>query len=415
MKKKVLIIGNSAKEYALAKAFSEHCEVFVAPGSDTIKEFANCVDIREDSVSELLEFVMENAINLTVPCSLIALNTDMVEVFSKNNQQIFAPSKDSAKLVLDKALMKKVLYKLRIPTPKFGIFEKPNMVLDYVKNLKNPFVLKTNEPSSAVVLKTFAEAKNIVESAFAQKSQRMIIEDYIWGTSFSFYTITDGYKALPLGSSIVYRHSLEGDGGQLTSGMGSCVPNYKMSVEQEYFLMDNVIYPTLDYLEIEGNPYTGILGVSGIITEDGRIQVLGYLPFMQDCDCQGILNFLDLSLYNLFESCVIGSFSDEVDFIPNYDVYTTSLVLTCKNRDNFQNAILGLEDLQDDVDVSFYKNVQKNKYLEYEAQYGEVMLLSTSANTVNAAKLKLYEEVKNIKFNGLYFRKDICKPLEIYI
>ena len=70
MKRKILIIGNSANAYALAKILSERNEVFVAPGSTTIKEFASCVDIRENSASELLEFVMEQGIDLTIPVSI---------------------------------------------------------------------------------------------------------------------------------------------------------------------------------------------------------------------------------------------------------------------------------------------------------------------------------------------------------
>ena len=411
MNKKILIIGNSAKEYALAKKMSENNEVYVAPGSDTMREFVTCVDIREDSVTELLEYVMENGIDLTIPCAQAAIASNIAEVFTKNNQAVFAPSADSAKLVLDKALMKKVLYKLRIPTPKFGIFEKPNMVMDYIKNLKNPFVLKTNEPSSAVVLTSPLAAKTIVDSAFAGKVQKMVIEDYVWGTPFSFYTVTDGYKALPLGSAIVYKHSLEGEGGQLTSGMGACAPNYKLSIENEYFLMDNVIYPTLDYLEIDGNPYVGILGIEGILTEDGRMQILGYRSFMQDCDCQAILNLVDTDLYKLFESCVIGSFSDEVEFIPQKEGSSTTLVLVCKNKNNVQNAIKGLDDLDETLDIAFYPAISKNRYLEYEAQNGPVMVLTAQGFTVASSTARVYEEVENIRFEGLSYRKDICKPL----
>ena len=177
MKKKILIIGNSVKEYALAKYLSNDADVFVAPGSSTMKEFSTPVDIREDSVSELLDFVMENGIDLTIPISKKALNTDIVEIFNKNEQQIFAPALNSTKIVFDKALAKKTLYKLRIPTPKFGIFEQQNMVMDYIKNLKNPFVIKTNDVSSAIVLTSQQQAKPIVDSLFAEKNQKVIVED----------------------------------------------------------------------------------------------------------------------------------------------------------------------------------------------------------------------------------------------
>ena len=411
MKKKILIIGNSAKEYALAKKLSENHQIFVAPGSDTIKEFATCLDIREDAVTELLEFVLENSIDLTIPVSYKALQSDIVDVFLSNNQQIFAAPKNAIQVVSDKAFMKKTFYKLRIPTPKFGIFEKQNMVVDYIKNLKNPYVLKINEPNSATVFTTASSSKAIVDSFFAAKAQKVIIEDYIWGTPFTFYTITDGYKALPVGSSITYRHSLEGEGGQLTTGMGACVPNYRLSFDNEYFLMDNVIYPILENFEQNATPYVGILGVNALLTDDNNIQVLGLQTFFQDCDCDAILETIDVDLYSLFEACVIGSFSDEIEFISLKDLSATTLVLQCKNKENKENVINGLENLDDDLKISYYSSVKKNKYLELEAENGSVLTLTAYARTLASSRVKAYQEVENIDFKGISYRKDICKSL----
>ena len=415
MSKKILIIGNTTKAYALAKKMSETHVVYVAPGSATIAEFATCVDIREDSVIEILEFVMENDIDLTIPVSLLSLKSDLVDVFTKNNLQIFAPTANSAKYVFDKALLKKTMYKLRIPTPKFGIFEKQNMVSDYIKNLKNPFVLKTNESSSAVILTSSIAAKPVLDSFFAQGPQKVIIEDYIWGTPFAFYAITDGYKALPIGSSIIYKHSLEGDGGQLTSGMGACSPNYKLTNQNEYFLMDNVIYPLLENLEMEGTPYLGIIAVNGILTEEGNLQVLGIDSFMQDSDADAVLSLLDTDLYQLFNSCILGVFSDEVEFIEQKELAATSLVLTCKNKENIQNTIEGLDMLEEQTIVSFWPSVTKNKYLEFEANTGGVLVLTALTRTPSTSREKVYEEAECIKFKGLSYRKDICKPLRTSI
>ena len=409
MGKKILIIGNGAKEYALAKKLSEKHEIFITPASDTLKEFAQCVDIRETNITELLEFVMENDIDMTIPISLAALKTDIVELFNNNNQKIFAPDKNAAKIIFDKSLAKKVLYKLRITTPKFGIFEKQNMALDYIKNQKVPFVLKTDDSNSASVFTSFQTAKNFVETNFIEKGKRIIIEDYIYGTPFSFYTITDGYKALPIGTSITYKHTLEGEGGQLTSGMGACSPNYKLTVENEYFLMDNVIYPTLDYLEIEGSPYLGILGINGILTDEGNLYILGWQSFMQDCDTQTILEILDEDLYKLFYSCVIGSFSDELDFIRLNDRFAASLVLSCKNKTNCENIISGLDNIDENTKIVFYPSVSKNRYLEYEANEGAVLSVTTTSATAAGAVKKMYDEAQDISFNSVYFRKDICK------
>lgn len=414
MRKKILIIGNSANTYALAKKLSDKNDVSVAPGSPAIEEFASCVDIRENSTSELLEYVVENEIDLTIPVSKFSLNTNIVELFNNNGQNIFAPSLNASKILFDKNIMKKVLYKLRIPTPKFGIFEKQNMAMDYIKSLKNPFVIKTNEPSSATIITSQNSAKLVLDSYF-NKNQKVLIEDYVWGSPFAFYVMTDGYKALPIGSSILYKHSLEGDGGQLTSGMGACVPNYKLSLDNEYFLMDNVVYPILEYLEQGSNSYLGILAIQGVLTEEGSIQVLGLESFMQDADCRGILELLDSELITLIESCILGTFSDDVEFIPQKDLSATSLVLVSKTKETSGNVIKGLDVLDENIIIDFYPSVIKNRYLEYEAQTGSTIVMTAFAHTISSSVNKIYEEVKSIDFNGLMFRRDICKPGSIII
>ena len=413
MSKKIFIIGNSANVYALAKKLSDGNEIFVAPGSDAIKEFATCVDIREDSALELLEFAMENGIDLTIPFSEKSLKSNITTIFNNNNLQIFAPSTQIANAIFDKALVKKMLYKLRIPTPKFGIFEKQNMAQDYIKSYKQPFVIKTNEPSSAVILTSPLAAKTILNSYYSQKNQKVIIEDYIWGTSFSFYAITDGYKALPLGSSIVYKHSLDGGGGQLTTGMGACSPNYKLSFQNEEFLMNDVIYPIIEYFERENEPYLGIISVNAILTEDGNIQVLGLNSILNDCDADAVLSLVDENLVDLMEKCILGSFSDDVDYIKQKDLSATSIVLVCKNAQNNQNAIENIDSLDDETMYSIYPNVNKNKYLEFEANQGPVMVLSSIARTVSSSSKKVYEQAELIKFKGISYRKDICKKQNI--
>lgn len=411
MTKKILIIGNSVKEYALARKLAKNNEVFVAPGSAMMKDFATLVDIREDSASELLDFVLENGIDITIPVAKKALKTNIVEIFLKNNQQIFAPSLNSAQIIFDKAYSKKMLYKLKVPTPKFGIFEKQNMAMDYIKNQKTPFVLKTNEDSSAVIITSQKTAKTIIDSIFIQDNQKVIIEDYVWGTPFSFYVITDGYKALPIGSSILYKHSLAGDGGQLTSGMGACIPNYKISIDNEYFIMDNIVYPLIEHFENNNNPYMGIIAVNGILTEEGCIQVLGFDTFFNDTDCSALLEIIDTDILELMQACIIGSFSDEIEFIPQKELTATSLVLTCKNKENIENIISGLDLLDEDILVDFYPSVVKNRYLELEANSGQVLLMTAFGRTVSTSSQKVYDEAEIIDFRGKYHRKDICKAL----
>ncbi len=413
MKKKILIIGNTPNVYALAKKLSEKHDIYCVPGCDTLKEFAECVDIREDSINELLNFVMENDIDMTVAISQEAINSDIVTKFTNNKQQIFAPTPKAHEIVTDKAFAKKFLYKLRIPTPKFGIFEKLNVAYDYIKTQKLPFVIKSNDNNSATIITSLNTCKNIVESIFMGKNNKLIVEDYIYGTPFSFYTITDGYKALPLGNSLIYRHSLDGDGGQLTRGMASCVPNYKLSIDNEYYIMDYVIYPVLEYLQMSGNPYLGILGVNGILTQNGDIFILGFESFLQDTDAAAIIDNIEDDLYNLFEMCIIGSFSDEADYIQLNGKQYVSITARCTNKNFMNNIISGINNLDEETITTYYPSIIKNRYLEYEASYGPVLILTSYASSLTKAKEKVYEEMKCIDYKGLIYRKDICATYNI--
>ena len=88
MNKKILIIGNGAKAYAFAKRMSADNNIYTAPSSDTLKEFTTCLDIREDSTHELLEFAMENSIDMTIVLSDKAINADIASLFSQNKLSV---------------------------------------------------------------------------------------------------------------------------------------------------------------------------------------------------------------------------------------------------------------------------------------------------------------------------------------
>lgn len=409
MNKKILIVGNDANAYALAKKMSENCEVFITPSSDALKEFTTYIDIRENKPEELIDFVLENGIDLTIVISETAIKSDIASIFAKNNQQIFAPTAKAADIIFNKPQAKKVFYKLKIPTPKFGIFEKESMALDYIKNKSFPYVIKTSDKNSATVITSDKTAKIIINSIFIEKNNKILIEDFVYGTPFSYYAITDGYKALPAGSSINFRYSLDGDGGQLTDGMASCVPNYKLSVDDEYFLMDNIVYPLLDYMHNGGSPYTGILGLDGIKTDDDRLFILGCTNFFQNADSAGIIENINENLYALFESCAIGSFSDEFDSVFINNKYAVSLVLKSTLKTNDNNSIRGLDNLDENTVVTMFPNLIKNKYLEYEINNNSAIVLTSFAPTPATASERVYSEAESINFAGKFYRNDICK------
>lgn len=408
MKKSVLIVGNSAKESALAKILSEQFDVFVAPGNDGMKSFATTVDIRENNIIELLNFALENDIFFTICCSESAIKLNISELFSDNGLMIFAPTAESAQFTTSRANAKKMFYKLRLPTPRFAVYEKKNLALDYVKNSGMPVIIKTDAHKnkySMMVCPSYNIAKSFIEDCFFAGETKVIIEDYVYGTNFSFYVITDGYKALPLGSVKDYKFSLDGDGGTLTEGMGACSPFTKLTYDHEDYMMNEVVYPIINYLSEGLKPYMGIIGFEGVLTPEGDIAITECNPFLKDHDAQGILTLLENDIFELMHACVIGSFSDEYDMLDFKEEYAVSCVLSSGQVKN--EIIQGLDEIQEDTLVA-HINTKQNEYTEFETLGDRTLVLTTTAKTMNRASINLYEEIDGIEFRGKHYRKDLC-------
>ncbi len=410
-RKNVLIIGNCAKEFAFAKKLSElECveKIFVARGNDAMKEFCTCVDISEDSPIELLEFALENNIDLTVVSSEKAIKADIAGFFADNGQLVFGPTAQSAEICTCKSYGKKFMYKLRIPTPKFGIFEKSNLALDYIRNCQMPIVTKTDEHrgvNGTLVCSTYSIAKSFIEESFLRGEQRVIIEDYVYGHEFSYYVVTDGYNALPLSSVANYKFSHDGDFGVLTSGMGCYTPDYKISADNERFILEEIIFPTLNRLAENGTPYVGILGLDAVLTPENQIVALEYNTSLQEHDCQGVLSIMDENLFDLIQACAMGTFADDYENIAMSENFAVSAVLSAGRKSG--SIISGLDKLDESTKVAHFNTI-KNKYLEYETVGDRTLLITKNAKTISHAVENLYDEIELIEFDGKKHRKDLC-------
>lgn len=409
-KKKVLIVGNSAKEYALVKKFKNYnCDIFVLSGNCAISELAECVDIREENVQEILEYVLENAIDLTIVTSEVAIKNNIAELFQTNNQLIFCPTAQSAQFTLSRSAGKRFLYKLRVPTPRFGIFDKLPLAIDYLKNAPMPQVIRADENSNSadrLVCTTFAASKTFVEDLFNKDENKVVLEDYVYGHEFTIYVVTDGYSALHLATVANYKFAEDGDGGILTSGVGAYTPDYKISSDIENSVMQNVVERVLASLQRKETPYLGVLGIDCVLTSDGSFVTLDFKPFLSDHDAEAVLNLVDENLLTLFEACAVGSFADDYEKIDVSDNSSVSCVISSRKKGEI---IKGLELVESDIT---HFATTKNKYFEYETAEGKTLVLTKTAKTLSRARKHLYEDVELISFSGKKCRNDICEKVE---
>ncbi len=327
---RILIIGSDANAYALAKYMSELKKVdlvFVAPGNKYICDFATSVDIPASDVDELVDFAKAYEITLTVVVSEVAVNNSISTLFAKNGLHIFAPTLDAARVSISKSSAKKTLYKLRVQTPKFGIFDRENVAVDYARKSKYPLVVKTDTHSDSekpVFCSSFKKAKRAIELFFESFNKKIIVEDYVDAKLVSFYVLTDGFSAFPIGR--VCKRTFDND------SLISYSPDYYISDEVESKIMSKVVYPIIDEIAKHSSPYVGVLGIDLLLRRD-NFSVLEFNPFYTGVDLQCMLPLLENDFAELCLAATYGSLSDEYTYLSFSDKVSISMKIATYIKD----------------------------------------------------------------------------------
>ena len=291
---KILVIGSSAKEHAIIwKLYQGETveEVFCAPGNLGTSKLATNVEIRPYEVKKLIDFAKANQIDLTIASSKIALDSNIVEAFHRENLVIFGPTKNAMKVIMNRSFAKKFFHKYKISTPKFAVFEKEGQAIDYARAEKYPLLIKLDTPTPDINVfhaQTFTQAKAYIEKAFANLNKKIIIEEFVEGKEIVLPIITDGYNAIPLPSCVLQRRMLEGDGGSYTNGLGAYA-TAPIDSELENLIANTIVFPTIDGLANDKMPFFGIITFRMKLDDKGNIGLIELDSDIGNIETQTIL------------------------------------------------------------------------------------------------------------------------------
>ena len=252
---KILVVGEGGRESAIIKKISDSpsiTELYIAPGNGGTNKYATNIDIQSDDIESLLNFAQNNNIDLTIVGPEIPLNMGIVDLFKKNNLNIFGPSKKASKIESSKAFAKNLMKKYQIPTANFRVFSNSENAIKYLKSSKYPTVIKADGLAGGkgvLIVNNFEEAENAIENImnkkiFGQSGEKIIIEEFLNGKEFSVFVFTDGEKILHMLSACDYKKAFDNDEGPNTGGMGSYSPAPQFNKSNEEYIVNNIINPT---------------------------------------------------------------------------------------------------------------------------------------------------------------------------
>jgi phosphoribosylamine--glycine ligase len=315
---KVLVVGNGAREHALAWRLGRSPKVsavFVAPGNGGIGGGASCVPIDASSIIELADFAQEIRIGLTVVGPELPLTLGIADEFGKRGLRIFGPTQAAAEIEASKVFAKRFLKNHGIPTADFeiaGSLEQAEEILDR-RGERFPVVIKADGLAAGKGVFVCADRDTALVAARALMGERIygnagdqiVIEDCLVGEELSFQVVSDGRVAVPLASARDFKRLGDHDAGPNTGGMGSVSPAKALTSELGRMVLREIVHPTLAGLEKEGRRFVGVLYCGLMLTEQGPM-VLEYNARLGDPETQSVLVRLESDPVDLLHAAIDG-------------------------------------------------------------------------------------------------------------
>lgn len=416
----ILIIGNGGREHALAWKVRQSPlvdKVFVAPGNaGTAQENrVENVTISATDIPALVEFAKANQIGLTIVGPEAPLVIGVVDAFRANGLKIFGPTKAAAQLEGSKAFTKDFLARHQIPTAEYQNFTEVEPALAYLKEKGAPIVIKADGLAAGkgvIVAMTLAEAEEAVKdmlsgNAFGDAGSRVVIEEFLDGEEASFIVMVDGKHVEPMATSQDHKRVGEGDKGLNTGGMGAYSPAPVVTAEIHQRVMDEIIYPTVNGMASEGNPYTGFLYAGLMIMPNGQPKVIEFNCRFGDPETQPIMMRL---ASDLVELC-LAACDEKLDSVKSTWVEQAALgiVLAAEGYPGDyrkHDEISGIPQTPSANQKVFLAGVEE-KAGKLFTNGGRVLCATALGNSVFEAQQSALALAEQIQWTGRFYRRDI--------
>jgi phosphoribosylamine--glycine ligase len=417
---KVLVVGGGGREHALAWKASQSSgveTVYIAPGNAGTAQEPGIqnIEISAEDIPALLAFVKSNQVDLTIVGPEAPLVAGIVDRFENEGLKIFGPSQSAAQLEGSKAFTKDFLARHNIPTASYGSFTDVEEAIHYITQQGAPIVVKADGLAAGkgvIVAQTEQEAIDAVKdmlhgNRFGDAGHRVVIEEFLTGEEASFICIVDGNEVLPMASSQDHKARDNADMGPNTGGMGAYSPAPIVDADMHQRIMQEIILPTVEGMNADGNRYRGFLYAGVMIAADGMPRVLEYNCRFGDPETQPIMMRLQSDLVSLCMSAIDGNLSDQ-QIVWDPRVSLGVVMAAGGYPESYQKGdiITGLDAVDNDDTKVFHAGTSIDNG-NIVTNGGRVLCVVALADSVGEAQKKAYEGVKKIHWDNVFYRTDI--------
>ena len=415
---KILVVGGGGREHAICWKLSKEANVdkiYCAPGNAGISNVAQCIDIQDSDIENLLKFSKENKIDLTIVGPEIPLVAGIVDKFEKEGLKIFGPNKKCAQLEGSKAFSKDFMIRHNLPTAKYKEYTDLDEAISEIDSFGYPVVIKADglAAGKGVVISENREdaittlKEMMSDKKFGNAGDKIVVEEFLTGIETSILAFVDNDTIVPMVSSKDHKKVFEGETGLNTGGMGTFSPSEIYTEKLAKEVQEKILDKTLEGFKKDNLNYKGILFVGLMITEDGP-KILEYNVRFGDPETQSVLFRLDTDLNKIISEILNNNLKNiEINYSKEESI---CVMLTSGGYpENYEKGkvISGLENLDSDIVVFHSGTKFDNENIVTNG--GRVIGITAKGKTVKEAAQKVYENIKKINFEKMHYRKDIWK------
>lgn len=419
---RILVVGSGGREHALAWkiASSPHTtSVFIAPGNAGTASVGTNVPVAANDLDELVRFVEEKDIDLTVVGPEQPLVDGLVDRLLDAGRLVVGPTAAAARLEGSKRFAKDFMKRHGIPTAEYRSFsasELSNAVNWIAGHPDGPYVIKADGLAAGkgvVICDTAEEAEEAVraqleDKVFGSAGQRVVIEDFMNGEEASVFALTDGKTYRLFSPAQDHKRIGDGDTGPNTGGMGAYAPAPVAGPDMIDIVCREIIEPTITGMLEEGTPYTGFL-YAGLMIHRGRPRVVEFNCRMGDPESQVVIPMIDSDFVELLLATAEGRLEEsEVTLRSGSAACVVAASAGYPGPYEKGHRISGLSQAESMENVTvFHAGTRLTDEGDFETSGGRVLAVTATAATLGRAIDRAYEGLGCIAFEGMQFRRDI--------
>jgi phosphoribosylamine--glycine ligase len=391
-------------------------KVFLIPGNAGSERIDKCERIKIDikNKKELVEKLDFLKVDLIVIGPEIPLADGLADFLREKDFKVFGPGKDGAKLEYSKSWAKEFMQDANIPTAKFWKVSSLEEAKKIIHSTSIPLVVKADGLASGkgVFIPDSKEecvtaTESIFNGKFGNSGNMVVLEEKIHGPEVSVFALCDGKKYILLPSAQDHKRLNEEDKGPNTGGMGAYSPAPLLTKNYLERIIKEIIEPTINELNKKNIDYKGVIYFGLMITKSGP-KVIEYNCRFGDPECQTIMPLLDQSFVFLLEKCSMGNLigSEKIDTSDKVSgcVIATSKGYPHEYKTGFPIKIGRID--PNDCQI-FDSGTSLSKDGELLTDGGRVLSIVCQDKDFDLVFEKAYKNLKEINFDGIYFRNDI--------